>query len=170
MTNAIMPSYARIDIAFERGEGAYLFAADGRRYLDFASGVAVNVLGHSHPHLVEVLQAQAGKLWHCSNLYRIPEQERLAERLVANSFADKAFFCNSGAEAVEAATPRGVATKEATEEVMAGAVAADLATTTAVVAAAGEAVPATLGRATPAPGEPNRVTAGAAAPKVEADT
>ncbi len=102
MTNAIMPSYARIDIAFERGEGAYLFASDGRRYLDFASGVAVNVLGHSHPHLVEVLQAQAGKLWHCSNLYRIPEQERLAERLVANSFADKAFFCNSGAEAVEA--------------------------------------------------------------------
>ena len=102
MTNAIMPSYARIDIAFERGEGAYLYTADGRRYLDFASGVAVNVLGHSHPHLVETLQAQAGKLWHCSNLYRIPEQERLAERLVANSFAETAFFCNSGAEAVEA--------------------------------------------------------------------
>ena len=102
MTNAVMPSYARIDIAFERGDGAYLFATDGRRFLDFASGVAVNVLGHNHPHLVEVLQAQAGKLWHCSNLYRIPDQERLAERLVANSFADKAFFCNSGAEAVEA--------------------------------------------------------------------
>jgi acetylornithine/N-succinyldiaminopimelate aminotransferase len=102
VTNAIMPSYARIDIAFERGEGAYLYTADGRRYLDFASGVAVNVLGHSHPHLVETLQAQAGKLWHCSNLYRIPEQERLAERLVANSFAETAFFCNSGAEAVEA--------------------------------------------------------------------
>ena len=102
MTNAVMPSYARIDIAFERGDGAYLYATDGRRFLDFASGVAVNVLGHNHPHLVEVLQAQAGKLWHCSNLYRIPDQERLAERLVANSFADKAFFCNSGAEAVEA--------------------------------------------------------------------
>jgi len=102
VTNAVMPSYARVDIAFERGDGAYLFTTDGRRYLDFASGVAVNVLGHNHPHLVEVLQAQAGKLWHCSNLYRIPDQERLAERLVANSFADTAFFCNSGAEAVEA--------------------------------------------------------------------
>ncbi len=102
MTNAVMPSYARIDISFERGEGAYLFTADGSRYLDFASGVAVNSLGHSHPHLVAALQAQAGQLWHCSNLYRVPGQERLAERLVANSFADTAFFCNSGAEAVEA--------------------------------------------------------------------
>ncbi len=102
MTNAVMPSYARIDIAFERGEGAYLYTADGSRYLDFASGVAVNSLGHGHPHLVAALKDQAETLWHCSNLYRIPGQERLAERLVANSFADTAFFCNSGAEAVEA--------------------------------------------------------------------
>ncbi len=97
-----MNTYARIDLAFERGEGAYLYASDGTRYLDFGCGVAVTALGHSHPHLVAKLGAQVEKLWHCSNLYRIPEQERLAERLVANSFADAAFFCNSGAEAVEA--------------------------------------------------------------------
>jgi len=97
-----MPSYARADIAFERGEGAYLFTGDGKRYLDFASGVAVTALGHGHPHLLEALAGQAAKLWHCSNLFRIPEQERLAHRLVANSFADTVFFCNSGAEAVEA--------------------------------------------------------------------
>jgi len=96
-----MPTYARADLAFERGEGAYLFATDGRRYLDFAAGIAVNVLGHSHPHLVKVLQEQAGKLWHCSNLYRIPEGERLAQRLVEHSFAECVFFSNSGAEAVE---------------------------------------------------------------------
>lgn len=98
----IMQSYARVDIAFERGEGAWLYATNGRRYLDFASGIAVTVLGHNHPHLVEALREQAGKLWHCSNLFRIPEQEELARRLAANSFADQAFFCNSGAEAVEA--------------------------------------------------------------------
>jgi len=98
----VMPSYARVDIAFDRGDGAYLFTSDGKRYLDFASGVAVTALGHGHPHLVEALTNQAAKLWHCSNLFRIPEQERLAHRLVANSFADTAFFCNSGAEAVEA--------------------------------------------------------------------
>jgi acetylornithine/N-succinyldiaminopimelate aminotransferase len=101
-TSAVMPSYARADIAFERGEGVYLYAADGRRYLDFGSGVAVNALGHCHPHLVAALEAQGHKLWHCSNLYRVPGQERMAERLVAHSFADTAFFCNSGAEAVEA--------------------------------------------------------------------
>jgi len=98
----VMPSYARADIAFDRGEGAYLFTGDGKRYLDFASGVAVTALGHGHPHLQEALAGQAAKLWHCSNLFRIPEQERLAHRLVANSFADTVFFCNSGAEAVEA--------------------------------------------------------------------
>ncbi|HIJ43822.1 MAG: aspartate aminotransferase family protein [Rhodospirillales bacterium] len=98
---AVMPTYARADVAFERGEGAYLYDRDGGRFLDFAAGIAVNVLGHCHPHLVEILRAQAGKLWHTSNLYRIPEQERLAERLVANSFADTVFFANSGAEAVE---------------------------------------------------------------------
>jgi acetylornithine/N-succinyldiaminopimelate aminotransferase len=97
-----MPSYARVDIAFDRGDGAYLFTSDGKRYLDFASGVAVTALGHGHPHLVEALTRQAAKLWHCSNLFRIPEQEKLAHRLVSNSFADTAFFCNSGAEAVEA--------------------------------------------------------------------
>src|SRR5690242_21649041 len=97
--NALMNTYNRVDLAFERGEGAYLIAAEGRRYLDFASGIAVTALGHSHPHLVETLRAQAGKLWHVSNLYRIPDQERLAERLVANSFADQVFFGNSGAEA-----------------------------------------------------------------------
>ena len=99
--SAVMPTYARIDIAFERGEGPYLFAAEGRRYLDFATGIAVNTLGHCHPHLVRALTEQAATLWHCSNLYRIPEQERLAERLCAHSFADKVFFCNSGAEAME---------------------------------------------------------------------
>ena len=101
MTSALMPNYDRLDIAFEHGEGPYLYAADGRRYLDFGAGVAVTALGHCHPHLVEVLREQADRLWHCSNLYRIPGQERLAERLVEVSFADAAFFCNSGAEAIE---------------------------------------------------------------------
>ena len=102
MISEVMPTYARIDIAFERGEGPYLYTADGARYLDFGSGVAVNALGHSHPKLVAALTDQASKLWHCSNLYRIPEQEAVARKLVENSFADTAFFCNSGAEAVEA--------------------------------------------------------------------
>jgi len=96
-----MPTYARSPYAFERGEGAYLYTADGRRYLDFASGIAVNALGHSHPHLVAALTAQAQKLWHVSNLYRIPEGERLAARLTEATFADRVFFSNSGAEAVE---------------------------------------------------------------------
>jgi acetylornithine/N-succinyldiaminopimelate aminotransferase len=98
-----MPTYARSTLAFERGEGAYLFTADGQRYLDFASGIAVNALGYAHPHLVEAMTHQAGLPWHVSNLYRIPEGERLAERLAAASFADRVFFCNSGAEAVEGA-------------------------------------------------------------------
>jgi acetylornithine/N-succinyldiaminopimelate aminotransferase len=98
-----MPTYQRAEIAFERGEGAYLFATDGRRYLDFASGIAVTGLGHSHPHLVAALTEQAKKVWHLSNLYQIPGQQRLAERLVAASFADSVFFCNSGAEAIECA-------------------------------------------------------------------
>lgn len=101
MSSAVMPTYGRFDLEFDRGEGCYLFTVDGRRFLDFNSGIAVNALGHAHPHLVKALQEQAGKLWHVSNLYRIPDQERLAERLVANSFADYAFFCNSGAEALE---------------------------------------------------------------------
>jgi acetylornithine/N-succinyldiaminopimelate aminotransferase len=98
---AVMPTYARCDIAFERGEGAHLFTADGRRYLDFCAGIAVDCLGHAHPHLVSVLKDQAEKLWHTSNIFRIPGQDKLAERLVANTFADTAYFCNSGAEAVE---------------------------------------------------------------------
>jgi acetylornithine/N-succinyldiaminopimelate aminotransferase len=97
----LLPTYARADIAFTRGEGAWLEAENGERYLDFGSGVAVNALGHAHPHLVEAITAQAQKLWHVSNLYRIPDGERLAARLCENSFADKAFFCNSGAEAME---------------------------------------------------------------------
>lgn len=102
MISEVMPSYGRADLAFERGEGAYLFSTDGKSYLDFAAGVAVNALGHNHPRLVKALTDQAGKLWHVSNLYRVPEQEELARKLVAASFADSAFFCNSGAEAVEA--------------------------------------------------------------------
>ncbi len=103
MVTSVMPTYGRIDIAFERGEGSYLYSTDGRRYLDFASGIATNSLGHAHPHLVEKIREQAGKLWHVSNLYNIPEQQRFADRLVANSFADTCFFCNSGAEAMEGA-------------------------------------------------------------------
>ena len=100
-TSHLLPTYARVDLAFERGEGAWLTATNGERYLDFTSGVAVNALGHAHPHLVEAITEQAKKLWHVSNLYRIPESERLADRLCAASFADLAFFCNSGAEAME---------------------------------------------------------------------
>jgi acetylornithine/N-succinyldiaminopimelate aminotransferase len=98
-----MPTYARADLAFERGQGSWLVATDGQRYLDFGGGVAVNVLGHAHPLLVGALVEQAQKVWHVSNLYRIPEGERLAERLCAATFADMAFFNNSGAEAVECA-------------------------------------------------------------------
>ena len=103
MIPAVLPTYARNELAFDRGEGAYLFATNGRKYLDFASGIAVTGLGHSHPHLVKTLIEQGQKLWHCSNLFQIPDQERLAERLVANTFADSVFFGNSGAEAVELA-------------------------------------------------------------------
>ena len=102
MIPAVMPSYARVDVAFERGEGPYVFASDGRRFLDFGAGIAVSSVGHAHPHLVEALVGQAQKLWHTSNLYRISEQERLAQRLVDATFADSVFFCNSGGEAVEA--------------------------------------------------------------------
>jgi acetylornithine/N-succinyldiaminopimelate aminotransferase len=100
---AVMPTYARHNIAFDRGEGAWLVATTGERYLDFASGVAVNALGHAHPKLIAALTEQAQKLWHSSNLYRISGQERLAERLCEATFADKVFFTNSGAEACEGA-------------------------------------------------------------------
>ena len=103
MASHILPTYARVDLAFERGEGAWLIATNGDRYLDFTSGIAVNALGHAHPRLVAALVEQANKLWHVSNLYRIPEAERLAERLCEVSFADNVFFTNSGAEAMECA-------------------------------------------------------------------
>jgi len=100
---AVMGTYARQDVVFERGEGSWLISTVGDRYLDFASGVAVNALGHAHPRLVEALTEQAKKLWHTSNLYRIAGQERLAERLCRMTFAERVFFCNSGAEACEGA-------------------------------------------------------------------
>ncbi|CAL8978595.1 Succinylornithine transaminase/acetylornithine aminotransferase [Rhodoplanes serenus] len=99
----LLPTYARVDLAFERGEGAWLVATDGTRYLDFTGGVAVNALGHAHPALVAALREQADKVWHVSNLFRIPEAERLAARLCDVTFADLVFFCNSGAEALEGA-------------------------------------------------------------------
>jgi acetylornithine/N-succinyldiaminopimelate aminotransferase len=100
---AVMGTYSRQDVVFERGEGSWLISVGGDRYLDFGSGVAVNALGHAHPRLVAALIEQAGKVWHTSNLYRVAGQEKLAERLVAATFADKVFFCNSGAEACEGA-------------------------------------------------------------------
>ncbi len=99
---SLLPIYNRIDLVFERGLGSWLWTTDGRRFLDFTSGIAVNGLGHCHPHLVETLQDQAARLWHVSNLFRIGELERLADRLVANAFAETVFLCNSGAEAMEA--------------------------------------------------------------------
>jgi acetylornithine/N-succinyldiaminopimelate aminotransferase len=99
----LLPVFARADLSFESGEGAWLIGSDGGRYLDFTSGVAVNALGHCHPHLVAALQAQAAKLWHVSNLFKSPDGERLAARLCEQSFADFVFFANSGAEAVECA-------------------------------------------------------------------
>ena len=100
---AVMPTYARQDVMFERGEGCWLVDTNGERYLDFGSGVAVNALGHAHPGMIAALTAQAAKVWHTSNLYRVAGQETLAERLCAASFADRVFFCNSGAEACEGA-------------------------------------------------------------------
>ncbi len=101
--SAVIPTYARADLAFVRGEGAYLETAEGEKYLDFGAGVAVVSLGHCHPALVAALTEQAGKLWHTSNLYHIPGQERLADRLADVTFADQVFFANSGAEAMECA-------------------------------------------------------------------
>ena len=101
MISALMPTYNRADLAFERGEGAWLYAVDGRRFLDFGSGIATSSLGHGHPHLVQAIAEQAGRVMHTSNLYRVPQAERLAARYVEASFADSAFFCNSGAEANE---------------------------------------------------------------------
>ena len=100
---ALFETFARAPLAFERGEGSWLITESGERYLDFAGGIAVNSLGHSHPHLVKALTEQASKVWHVSNLYEIPGQARLGERLAAATFADKVFFTNSGAEALECA-------------------------------------------------------------------
>jgi acetylornithine/N-succinyldiaminopimelate aminotransferase len=101
--SAIVPTYARAPVAFERGEGAWLISTTGERYLDFGGGIAVTSVGHAHPHLVEALTRQGGKLWHISNLYQNPEGERFAHRLADATFADLVFFANSGAEANEAA-------------------------------------------------------------------
>jgi len=101
--SALYGTYARSDLAFERGEGVRLFTADGTAYLDFNSGIGVNALGHGDPHLVNALKAAADKVWHTSNIFTIPEQERLGQRLVDATFADAVFFTNSGAEAVECA-------------------------------------------------------------------
>jgi len=96
-----MPNYNRADLAFERGEGAYLFDTAGRRFLDFGAGIATSSLGHGHPHLTQVIAEQAGRVMHVSNLYRVPQAERLAQRFVDATFADSVLFCNSGAEANE---------------------------------------------------------------------
>jgi acetylornithine/N-succinyldiaminopimelate aminotransferase len=102
-TAHLLPTFARIDLAFDHGEGCWLTATNGDRYLDFTSGVAVNALGHAHPKVADAIAAQAKKAIHVSNLFRVPEQEKLGDRLCAASFADYAFFCNSGAEAMEGA-------------------------------------------------------------------
>jgi len=103
MISSILPTYARAPLAFERGEGSWLVTTDGRRFLDLGAGIAVNALGHANPALVAALTEQAGRLWHVSNLYQIPEQQKLADALVEATFADTAFFTNSGTEALELA-------------------------------------------------------------------
>jgi len=103
MISPVLPTYARANVAFVRGEGCRSFTEDGTAYLDFGSGVAVNACGHAHPHLIAALTEQATKLWHTSNLYQMPGQEKLAKRLIEKTFADTVFFCNSGAEANELA-------------------------------------------------------------------
>ena len=100
--SAILETYARRPLSFSHGKGCYLFSTSNEKYLDFVSGIAVNALGHCHSHLVKVMQTQAEKLWHVSNAFEIPEQEKLAKRLVENTFADHVIFMNSGAEATEA--------------------------------------------------------------------
>ena len=103
MNSSIMNTYNRYPVSFESGKGPWLKSKDGKDYLDFAAGIAVNILGHNHPELNEVMKESADKIWHLSNLYEIPEQEKLAKKLCSLSFAEKVFFCNSGAESVEGA-------------------------------------------------------------------
>jgi acetylornithine/N-succinyldiaminopimelate aminotransferase len=102
MIDAVLPVYRRADLTIVRGQGSYLYDEKDKAYLDFATGIAVNALGHCHPHVTKALQEQVATLWHCSNLYQMPLQKKLAKRFVAASFADTVFFCSSGAEAVEA--------------------------------------------------------------------
>jgi len=103
MIAPVLPTYNRAAVSFERGVGARAYTAEGVEYLDFGAGVAVNSCGHAHPHLVQALNEQSSKIWHTSNIYQMPGQTRLAERLIAHSFADTVFFCNSGTEATELA-------------------------------------------------------------------
>ena len=103
MTSSILPTYSRAPLTFVKGEGSWLIEKDGRRFLDFGAGIAVNALGHAHPELVKTLSAQAENLWHVSNLYHIPQQQKLADKLVELSFADTVFFANSGTESCELA-------------------------------------------------------------------
>ena len=103
MIAPVLPTYNRAAVSFERGEGCRVFTAEGMEYLDFGAGVAVNSCGHAHPHLVQALTDQAQKIWHTSNIYQMPGQEKLAKRLIARTFADTVFFCNSGTEATELA-------------------------------------------------------------------
>ena len=103
MIPSVLPTYNRAPLSFVKGEGSWLWAEDGQRYLDLGSGIAVNALGHAHPALVATLTEQAQKLWHVSNVYTIPEQERLAKLLTENTFADTVFFTNSGTETAELA-------------------------------------------------------------------
>ena len=103
MIPSVLPTYNRAPLSFVKGEGTWLIEADGRRFLDLGAGIAVNALGHAHPALVQALNDQAGQLWHVSNLYQIPAQQALADRLVAESFADTVFFTNSGTESCELA-------------------------------------------------------------------
>ncbi|MCK0126510.1 aspartate aminotransferase family protein [Gelidibacter sp. F2691] len=103
MIPSLLPTYNRVDLAFEHGQGSWLVTDGGERYLDLGAGIAVNALGHAHPALVEVLAEQGAKLWHVSNLYKIPQQQKLADQLVDLSFADTVFFTNSGTEACELA-------------------------------------------------------------------
>ena len=103
MQSSILGTYKRSNLSFVRGKGSFLITKKGKKYLDFASGIAVNSLGHSNPELNKALNTQAKKMWHISNAFQIPEQEKLAKRFVKLTFANKVFFCNSGAESVESA-------------------------------------------------------------------
>ena len=103
MIDSVLPSYSRANLRFVKGEGVWLFTENGEKYLDMGAGIAVNCLGHANPHLTKILTDQAGNLWHTSNLYQIPNQEKLANNLVQSTFADTVFFTNSGTESMECA-------------------------------------------------------------------